>query len=374
VYVLLGFEATGKFVVVIFNIISNDFPNFIKSYIIILFGFSSAIAAITSSNLDRSVHDGFSHFFEIAWKMFNFSIGQSTSVLDETSYDLSERTSWVFVLLAAGHNLGVLILMLNLLIGLFSETYAKFASKSHLILRRERLNMMRGFERSMTKEQRQEATHAYAICFDPKHKPVFDNNSDNDTESCCSKLLNKFFCMKMSVEKTQEQNPNYFEMQSFDVNWLHYGSSNMKEKALYMSTKEIDDIINGEDTTLFATSSVSNMKKNIRVVSGRNKNSKRVVVATYKDGMSPLLPPYRKDLPPLHDRAENNNNNTNKINNTNYSNNYNDTNNSYDDNNNSVSASHHYEPYVSRYTQRLRDRPDLIHCSDQVNLDLFVHR
>ena len=80
----------GKSFEIILKITTTNFPvasNPDSTYTIL----TQDVMEVASRNLDLSLHDGFGHFFEIAWNMFNFSInGQNNIVLDENSYDFSE--------------------------------------------------------------------------------------------------------------------------------------------------------------------------------------------------------------------------------------------------------------------------------------------
>lgn len=162
-YILMGFQMTGNFVVIVSTILTKDIPLFMWIYVTILMGFGSCHAVLSLiQNEHRSVDEGFKHFFLSIWGMFRYTFdGQNFPIFDDAVVSVS--TQWLYQILQALYNLCIVLLMLNLLIAMMSETYSDLITKSNIILARERYNMMCGFEMSMTKQQMIDSMKKYAI-------------------------------------------------------------------------------------------------------------------------------------------------------------------------------------------------------------------
>jgi ankyrin repeat protein len=189
-YVLMGFKQTGNFVVIVSNILWKDFPLFFWVYITILLGFGSAHAVLTVDQRSRSVANGIHHFVSSVWYIFMYTIdGQNQPVWEKVSV-LEEDCQGLFQALNAVYNVCIVLLMLNLLIAMMSETYGDMVRKSHIVLARERFNMMCCFEMGMRGEKMIDTLKTYAI---------FDENDANAVPS--------------------------FEMQTSNTEWMSGGSA-----------------------------------------------------------------------------------------------------------------------------------------------------
>jgi hypothetical protein len=162
-YILMGFQMTGNFVVIVSTILTKDIPLFMWIYVTILMGFGSCHAVLSRiENEERSVKEGFKHFFSSIWGMFRYTFdGQNFHIFDEAEVSLSNE--WLYQILLALYNLCIVLLMLNLLIAMMSETYSDLIGKSNIILARERYNMMCAFELGMPQEQIVAVMKNYAI-------------------------------------------------------------------------------------------------------------------------------------------------------------------------------------------------------------------
>jgi ankyrin repeat protein len=269
-YFLMGFEKSGNFVVIIFNIISQDLPSFIEAFIIILFGFGSAHAALTSypsesfseiNSRSGRVAKGFQIYFETIWEVFNHAInGQNNNELDSIVQPVDNWPKVVFTIFAAAFNVCIVIIMLNLLIAMMTDTYSRLKAESHRILARERFNMMISFERSLTAEQKKKSTQGYAIMFEsqwagniPKAmrnksclplRSLFERcgllNKEDETAGAAPQLISprpnkdqghvtpfvrfsrwiKSLLVYYGFLDGDGIRPNFFEMQTIDKTWI----------------------------------------------------------------------------------------------------------------------------------------------------------
>ena len=172
-YIFMGFERTGNFVIIVANIVMNDIPLFLWIYVTILFGFGSAHAALSTNMFDeRTVVNSMKHYFSFIWNIFRYTVdGQNNEVFDESLVQVNAL--WIYQILSSWYNVLIVLLLLNLLIAMLSETYSNLIDKSQSILLRERYNMMCSFEKGMYDDEIKEAMQSYLI-LRPHQAPVFE--------------------------------------------------------------------------------------------------------------------------------------------------------------------------------------------------------
>lgn len=176
-YIFMGFERTGNFVVIVANILLDDIPLFMWIYVTILFGFGSAVAALSNNIYDnRSVPNSIRHYLHFIWNIFRYTVdGQNNEVFDESI--VKTNALWLYQILGSWYNLLIVLLLLNLLIAMLSETYSTLIDKSSAILLRERYNMMCSFEKGMYDEEIRESMQSY--CIMSGNHPVFEIQTTN---------------------------------------------------------------------------------------------------------------------------------------------------------------------------------------------------
>lgn len=302
-YFLMGFEKSGNFVVIIFNIMSQDLPSFIEAFVIILFGFGSAHAALTSypsTDGDRVAH-GFNIYFSTIWEVFNHAInGQNNNELDSIVQPVDAWPKVIFTLFAAAFNVCIVIVMLNLLIAMMTDTYSRLKAESHRILARERFNMMISFERTLTAEQKKKSTQGYAILFESQFAGNIPKSVKNKS---CFSLRSLFERCGLLTEEDEQENievmsprrvaeedvhspatvyvrfsrwvknlmvyygflegdgirPNFFEMQTIDKTWILSNRPSQKREHI-IPVHQIFDILKSDEVLLSA------LEKNIDLV------------------------------------------------------------------------------------------------------------
>lgn len=180
-YVLMGFKQTGNFVVIVSNILWKDFPLFFLVYVTILLGFGSAHAVLTIDRRNQTVGNGIWHFFESVWYIFMYTIDGQNQLVWEKVNVLEENCEGLFQALNAVYNVCIVLLMLNLLIAMMSETYSDMVKKSHIVLARERFNMMCCFEMGMFGVKVIETLKTYAIYdeYNANSIPTFEIQTSN---------------------------------------------------------------------------------------------------------------------------------------------------------------------------------------------------
>lgn len=162
-YILMGLETTGSFVVIVSAILYNDFPQFAKLYIVLLLAFGSAYSMLLLSDYDDITFNNSAEIhFTTLWNLFVYTVnGQSSTAFEK---DLMDNTSkYLFEIIVAAYNLSCVLLLLNLLIAMMTTTYSNYVEKAHLILFREKYNIMVNFERSLSKSSRKILQEKYAV-------------------------------------------------------------------------------------------------------------------------------------------------------------------------------------------------------------------
>jgi ankyrin repeat protein len=228
-YVLMGFKQTGNFVVIVSNILYKDFPLFFWVYITILLGFGSAHAVLTVDQRPQSVSNGIHHFASSVWYIFMYTIdGQNQEVWEKVNV-LERNCAGLFQALNAVYNVCIVLLMLNLLIAMMSETYSDMVKKSHVVLARERFNMMCCFEMGMFGVKMIETLKTYAI-FDENDLtavPSFEMQTSNTEWMSGGSAASEAFDLKMRVTSvamptdirnlvTDDNNPSLLKRELLD--------------------------------------------------------------------------------------------------------------------------------------------------------------
>jgi ankyrin repeat protein len=177
-YILMGLETTGSFVVIVSAILYNDFPQFAKLYIVLLLAFGSAYSMlILSHHEDLAFDEALTTHFTTLWNIFVYTVdGQSSDAFNKNLID--RNSNFLFEIIVAAYNLSCVLLLLNLLIAMMTTTYSNYVEKAHMILNREKYNIMVNFERSLSKISRKALQEKYAII----KSRTRDGGGDGDDE------------------------------------------------------------------------------------------------------------------------------------------------------------------------------------------------
>jgi len=164
-YFLTGFESTGKFAVIVSNIIMYDIPQFMQIYIILVCGFGFAIGTITLNVEFTSPGSGCMHILEKIWGMMKWTFdGQNTPCFYGTDYAwVLPQNLWVYEILYLMFNISVVLLMLNLIVSMMSTTFGNLSEKAHLIILQEHYNMMCSYERQDSKVEKRASRAKFSL-------------------------------------------------------------------------------------------------------------------------------------------------------------------------------------------------------------------
>ena len=118
-YFLMGFNATGPFVLTMARIISGNIPYFLKFYSITLVAYAMAIAVLTN-NGDPSIEYGFGHVLFICWNLIKQTVSlQNFQEWDSFGYeDAAADYAWLLDICVTTFYICVVLVMLNLLIAM----------------------------------------------------------------------------------------------------------------------------------------------------------------------------------------------------------------------------------------------------------------
>ena len=148
-YYMVGFKATGPFMLTFKNVLSGDLPYFFRFLFILLAGFASCISML-ENNGDESVD----YAFENTWKSF-LSLVQKAVLLipfeDNTLVStVNVNVQWLANILLTGFYTVVVIIMLNLLIAIINDTYVQYASYDDSIFLIEKYYIMDFYDKVLS--------------------------------------------------------------------------------------------------------------------------------------------------------------------------------------------------------------------------------
>lgn len=163
-YFFMGFDSTGPFVLTMTRIIGGIIPFFLTFYSITLLGFAGAISVITNLGDPRTSY-GFGHVAFIAWNLIKQTVGlQNFHEYDAFGYsDAPNDLIWILDILQTSFYVCVVLIMLNLLIGMVSNTYNEINNYNDSLLLMEKYNMMSSFERCSTSARVAEYREAFTM-------------------------------------------------------------------------------------------------------------------------------------------------------------------------------------------------------------------
>eukprot|EP01041_Mallomonas_annulata_P018004 gene18004-36735_t len=111
-FFLMGFESSGRFVMMIYKIVTGDLLRFLRVFSILLFGFSTAFFLMTEDENDS----GFNYFGTVIFNLLQYTLNQNLLYFDLNDY--KNDHAWMLSGLLIIYNILVTILMLNLIIAM----------------------------------------------------------------------------------------------------------------------------------------------------------------------------------------------------------------------------------------------------------------
>ena len=145
-YFFMGFDVTGPFVLTMFRIISRDVPYFLNFYFIVVVAFGCALSMLSNDGNPAAGH-GFFELLKAVWTLIQNTVG-----VDSTHDNINSvgaypnHLQWIADILLTVYSTSVIILMLNLLIAMISNTYNAYCEYNDAILLMAKYNMMHAME------------------------------------------------------------------------------------------------------------------------------------------------------------------------------------------------------------------------------------
>jgi hypothetical protein len=160
-YYFMGFDRTGPFVLTMFRIITQDVPYFMQFYCLIVVATACSLSLLRD-NLNSQA-GGFTLLARVIYKLIQDTVG--VEITNYSINDLSEypeHLQWIVNIVLTFYRITVIILMLNLLIAMISNTYAAYCEYNKTILLIEKYNIMDAMEWVMPPERVRGARSKYA--------------------------------------------------------------------------------------------------------------------------------------------------------------------------------------------------------------------
>eukprot|EP00600_Ochromonadales_sp_CCMP1393_P010544 CAMPEP_0175007414 /NCGR_PEP_ID=MMETSP0005-20121125/6394_1 /TAXON_ID=420556 /ORGANISM="Ochromonas sp., Strain CCMP1393" /LENGTH=945 /DNA_ID=CAMNT_0016262845 /DNA_START=27 /DNA_END=2864 /DNA_ORIENTATION=+ len=165
-YFLMGFDTTGPFMLTMFCIISTDVPYFLNFYMIVVVAFACALSLLSNTG-DPHAHYGFLHLLKAIWTLIQDTVGlNATHDVINTQNLYPAHLQWVADVLLTIYYIIVVILMINLLIAMISDTYAQYSSYNDAILLMAKYNIMHAMEKVMEPQELRDNRAKYTLIDD----------------------------------------------------------------------------------------------------------------------------------------------------------------------------------------------------------------
>jgi hypothetical protein len=162
-YYFMGFDSTGPFVLTMFRIITSDVPYFLNFYMIVVVATACALSVL-SGGLNPEAGYGFARLIMAIWTLIQNTVSMNNTTHDHIS-DITEypkHLQWMADIILTFYYVTVIIMMLNLLIAMISNTYDAYTSYSKAILQIAKYNIMNAMEWVMWPAELKENRAKYA--------------------------------------------------------------------------------------------------------------------------------------------------------------------------------------------------------------------
>jgi hypothetical protein len=181
-YFFMGFDSTGPFVLTLFRIIAQDVPYFMQFYFINVLATACALSVLRH---DRSPGDGgFFLLVRAIWTLIQDTVGIDAThdvINDITEYP--KYLQWMADIILTCYYITVIILMLNLLIAMISNTYAAYCEYNGAILLIAKYNIMDAMETVMWPQELKENRAKYAQINEQMRLPTLKSAEKDDVKS-----------------------------------------------------------------------------------------------------------------------------------------------------------------------------------------------
>lgn len=202
---------------IIYRIVEKDLPFWMQTYGIVLLMFACALATLTHHDSDEPYY-GIKHLAESVWELFQhtFSAEQATNTIDMGNVPPNQQ-AW-FVVLYTSFSFVVNMLMLNLLIGLITNTYTVYTDSREGLVLLEKYNILAAMERPLSRKQLKKRREKYAISIATENYDDEDDDFQGDaaasTNSINKKTLASSFSFLQSSAASSTQSQRYHDADS----------------------------------------------------------------------------------------------------------------------------------------------------------------
>eukprot|EP01041_Mallomonas_annulata_P000807 gene807-1571_t len=172
---LMGFEITGRLLLIAYRICATDLVRFAQFYLVVLFGFGSAFSLL-SSTVDVGESD-FANYYTTIWNTLLYTVDNNQGGIDVDNYPTEFQQYFQFVNVA--FRVIISFLMFNVLIAMMNDSFSQVYAISKVVLYREQYNIMCGFERVKTQLQLKERQKKYTMKKKHEDKRQDDKKQDD---------------------------------------------------------------------------------------------------------------------------------------------------------------------------------------------------
>jgi nicotinamidase/pyrazinamidase len=213
-FFLMGFDGTGPLTLTIFRLCTVDVPYFLKFYCVVILSYASALGVLAMSGMsEQGPTFGFMFILRSIGSLMQVTVG-----VDPTKDVLNIQTAfsseffWLAELLLSSYNAVVLILMINLLIAIISQTFDRYFNKSYPLLLMAKYDIMHAMEKSMGIKELNETSEKYAASDDAANQDFARDDDDR---------------LKGAQIKSFK-----FQMKEHNTNWYYSGPQASAKKSM----------------------------------------------------------------------------------------------------------------------------------------------
>jgi hypothetical protein len=141
-YFFMGHHRTAPFLITLYRISSRDIPYFLQFYLILLVSFGTPLAVLTHGNLDTGA-SSLQHLAHVIWELVHQTVQYNENAYNYLSSSrVDANLDWVYDIVHTGFYFCITITMLNLLIGMITNTYQLYINRGEGLVLLERYNIM----------------------------------------------------------------------------------------------------------------------------------------------------------------------------------------------------------------------------------------
>ena len=180
-YYMVGFKLTGPFMLTFKNALSIDLPYFCRFYSILLAAFAACISMLANQGY-KTVRDNFFYTWESLLCLVQKAVFLPPFQEHILISHVNLRVQWLANILLTGFYLLAVIVMLNLLIAIITDTHTEYSSYDESIFLIEKYYITDFYEKLLSPEELEKQRDKYCTIEEVSEEFIsMDENGDEQT-------------------------------------------------------------------------------------------------------------------------------------------------------------------------------------------------